>query len=121
MGPKNEHIKLWILEQERKEKRESTLKETNRKNQMCVAEGKKHCSKCKKNFDEPKIVPVCPHCLNRIEEKVEMGCQHWFGYLSQKEKTESVPTECVECEKVLECMLNQKNSPSAVSEIGKWY
>jgi hypothetical protein len=121
MGSKNEHITLWILEQERKENQAHRLKEMTRKTQRYTVEGRNHCSKCKKTFNEPKMVPVCPHCMNRIEEKVKTGCQYWFGYLSQKEKTESVPQECVECEKVLECMLNQKNSASAASEIKKWY
>lgn len=121
MGSKNEQINLWILEQERKENRERTLTEITRKTHIYAIEGKNHCSKCKKTFDEPKLVPSCPHCLNRIEEKLKTDCQYWFGYLSQKEKTETVPQECVECKKVLECMLNQKNSASAVKEIGKWY
>jgi hypothetical protein len=117
MGSKNENIKLWILQEDRKEKRERTLKETARN----VAESPNQCTKCKKNFKDPKLVPVCPHCENRIEEKVKEGCQYWFGFLSQKEKTESVPQECVECKKVVECMLNQENSESALSEIRKWY
>ena len=121
MGSKNENIKLWILDEDRKENRERTLKETTRKNELNGAEGKNQCTKCKKKFNEPKIVLACPHCLNRIEEKMKEGCQFWFGYLSQKEKTESVPQECVECNKVVECMLNQKNSENALSEIKKWY
>jgi len=121
MGSKNEQINLWILDQKRKENRERTLTEMDRKNQMFTGESKNNCSKCKKTFDEPKLVPVCPYCLNRLEEEVKTGCQYWFGYLSQKEKTETISQECVECEKVLECMLNKKSSGSAVTEIGKWY
>jgi hypothetical protein len=121
MGSKNENIKLWILEEDRKENRDRTLNETIRKAKLELGDGKNHCIKCKKNFDEPKVVLVCPHCSNKIEESVKEGCQFWFGYLSQKEKTESVPQECVECKKVVECMLNQKNSESALSEIKKWY
>jgi len=119
MGSNNEHIKLWILAQERERDRARIRKEKARKAQMDSVEGKNHCSKCKKTFDQPKLVPVCPHCLNRIEVKV--GCQYWFGYLGQKEKTESVPQECVECEKVMECMLNHEISSVAVLEISKWY
>lgn len=90
----------------------------------CTVEEKNYCSKCGKTFDKPKIVQyyVCPHCESKIEEKKETGCQLWFGYLSQKDKGQSVPQECVECEKVVECMLNQYHgSTSAVKEIKKWY
>ncbi len=90
----------------------------------CTVEENNHCSKCGKSFDKPKVVQylACPHCLTKIEEKKEAGCQFWFGYLSQKDKNDSVPQECVECEKVVECMLNQVyGSPSAVAEIKKWY
>ena len=83
-----------------------------------------HCSKCGKSFDKPKVVQycACPHCLAKIEEKKEAGCQYWFGYLSQKDKGQSVPQECIECEKVVDCMLTQYNgSPSAVKEIKKWF
>jgi hypothetical protein len=121
MDSKNEHIALWLLEQDRKENRERRLTEESQKNQMDRVEIKNLCPKCKKTFDEPKLVPSCPHCLSRIEEKVKTGCQFWFGYLSQKEKSEAISPQCVECEKVLECMLNQTSSASAVSEIRKWY
>jgi len=121
MGSKNEHITLWILDQDRKENRERRKAEKAQKNQMEAVEGKNHCSKCKKTFDEPKIVLVCPHCLSRIEEKGKTGCQYWFGFLNQKEKTESIPQECIECPRVLECMLSQEKSENAVSEIRKWY
>ncbi len=55
------------------------------------------------------------------EERHPKGCQNWFGYLSQKGTQEPVPLECVECEKVVECMLNRLSSKTAVAEIKKWY
>lgn len=87
---------------------------------------KHHCSNpsCEKAFDEPKLIQyyACPHCLTKIEEKQKTGCQHWFGYLNQKDKSESIPQECVECEKAVECMLNQYyDSAAAVAEIKKWH
>jgi hypothetical protein len=120
---KNENMKLWLLELERQKDRERAFKETNRKSQLQAAEEKSYCSKCKESFAEPKLIQyyACPHCLNKIEEEAKTGCQQWFGYLSQKDKTEGVPKECVECQKVLECMLNQDSSAVAVSEIKKWY
>jgi len=83
----------------------------------------KRCGKCHVPFDEPKLVQyfVCPHCLEKIQEEQVNGCQHWFGYLNQKEKNESIPRTCVECEKVVDCMLTPDNSTSAVAEIKKWY
>jgi len=120
MNNKNEHISLWILERKREENRAKVKEELALKSQ-----GEKfHCLKCKKAFAEPKLIQyyVCPHCLNKFEEEAKRECQHWFGFLSQKEKSESLPSECIECEKVLECMLtNQNNSAAAVSEMKKWY
>ena len=80
--------------------------------------------KCKKTFDHPKLIQhyVCPHCNTRIKDKEKTGCQYFFGFLSKKDKTKPIPQECVECKKVLECMLNQYcDSSSAVKQIKKWY
>ena len=82
------------------------------------------CSKCDGTFDKPKLIQyyVCPHCMTKIEEERKMGCQYWFGYLNQKEKDEPMPKDCVECEKVVECMLSQYySSADAVEEVKKWY
>ena len=87
-------------------------------------EKQRRCSKCNKAFDKPKVIQyyACPHCQGKIEENQKTGCPYWFGYLNQKEKEESIPQECVECEKAVECMLSQcYNSPAAVAEIKKWY
>ena len=84
----------------------------------------KRCGKCHETFDKPKLVKyfACPHCLTKIEEKnEEKGCQYWFGYLNQKDKNESIPKDCIECERVVGCMLNKDNSAAAVVEIKKWY
>jgi hypothetical protein len=35
------------------------------------------------------------------------SCQHWYGYLSQRQNEEPIPQECVECREAVECMLNQ--------------
>lgn len=83
------------------------------------------CSKCHKTFNDPELIQyyACPHCKNKIVEKEKKtGCQYWFGYLNQKSKCESMPQSCVECEKVVECMLNRYySSTRAVTEIKKWY
>jgi hypothetical protein len=120
-GSKNENITLWNLDQERGRNRATALKKLAQKASEQGSEEGRRCRNCKKGFDEPKLIYVCPHCLKEIEEEVKTGCRYFFGYLNQKEKTESVPQECVECEKVMECMLSQEHSKDAVSEIRKWY
>ncbi len=82
------------------------------------------CSKCNRTYGKPKLIQyyVCPHCMNKVEENDKIGCQHWYGYLNQKEKNEPIPQGCVECEKAVECMLRQTyKSETAVAEIKKWY
>ena len=89
-----------------------------------TAEEQHSCAKCHKTFDKPELIHyyACPYCKCKIEEERKTGCQHWFGYLNDKDKSESMPPECVECEKVVECMLNQVyKSEAAVAEIKKWY
>ena len=118
---KNEPISLWILEQKRNENQSKAQKELAQRSQI---EDKYHCSKCKKPFAEPKLIQyyACPHCLNKFEEEEKVGCRYWFGFLSEKDKNESIPQECVDCEKVMDCLLRQYyDSPNPVSEIKKWY
>jgi rubrerythrin len=121
---KNEHITLWILERDRKENRLKIEKEIDRQKEA----EKHHCPKCKKGFSEPKLIQyyVCPHCETKFEHEHESetkasGCQHFLGFLSTKDKNQSVPQECAECKLVLECMLNTQASKTAVSQIKKWY
>ena len=128
MKSQNENIFAHILEQDRQNSRERSSKEEARKAHMYAVNEKNYCPKCKNAFSEPKLVQyhACPHCLNRLPENTKQGCQHWFGFLAQsnraKEGDDSIPKECVECKKVLECMLNQYyKSTEAVSEIKKWY
>jgi hypothetical protein len=85
---------------------------------------KHNCPKCMKTFDEPELISfhACPHCHAKIEEAQTPSCQYWLGYLNQKEKGESIPQDCVECEKAIECMLDpQHNTTVAAAEIKKWY
>ena len=87
-----------------------------------IVEKRHTCQKCDRPFDKPKLVQyyACPHCLAKIEDGQRTGCRYWFGYLHQKEAADPMPNECVECDKVVECMLNQTCS-SAMAEIKKWY
>lgn len=76
---------------------------------------------CGKVFDKPKTIQVCPYCLTELNDDKKSGCQYWFGYLGIRESGESIPEECIECEKSIECMLKQKTySTEAVDEIKKW-
>ena len=60
--------------------------------------------------------------IKGIQLVLARGCQHQFGYLNQRESNKSIPKECVECKKAVECMLNQPQySDDAVAEIKKWY
>ncbi|MBN1245241.1 hypothetical protein JXA31_06575 [Candidatus Bathyarchaeota archaeon] len=82
-----------------------------------------HCSNpdCGKAFDKPKIMKFCPHCYAEIKEEKTADCPHWFGYLGEKEDGKGVPTECVECEKTIACLLRKRASGKAVKEIKKWF
>jgi len=119
MKDKNEHISTWVLEQIREEDRARIRKEETRQ----LQKEKHHCSKCKKGFPEPKLIQyyVCPHCESKYGQEEEKSCQHWFGFLTQKDSNQSIPSECVECNKVLDCMLGNQTTEKAVSQIKKWY
>jgi hypothetical protein len=120
----NEQITLWILERDRKENRAKLQKKIAGQKE----EEKHRCPKCKNGFSEPKLIQyyVCPHCESKFEHEHESetkvkGCQHWFGFLSTKDRNQPVPQECVECRLVLECMLNTQASKKVISQIKKWY
>jgi hypothetical protein len=75
-------------------------------------------------FDKPKLVTyyACPFCSTRIEkEETELGCLNYFGYLRERDKGEPIPSECIECKRIIECMLSPVSSKDAVKEIRKWY
>jgi hypothetical protein len=80
-----------------------------------------HCSnpECGKAFDKPKIIKVCPFCHAEIQED-QSQCQHWLGYLGEKEDGKGIPPECNECERTLQCLLGKRASAKAVKEISKW-
>jgi DNA-directed RNA polymerase subunit RPC12/RpoP len=85
-----------------------------------------YCSnpECTKKFEKPKLIQyyACPHCMGKVEEIEREACQYFFSYLSKKDTNNPIPEDCVECKKVLECMLNQEySSQAAVEEIKKWY
>jgi hypothetical protein len=119
MKDKAEHISTWVLENIREEDRARVRRE-----KACQPQEEKHnCSKCKKVFAEPKLIQyyACPHCESKYEPEEKKSCQHWRGFLAQKDSNESIPCECVQCEKVLDCMLGSQTKSNVVSQIKKWY
>jgi hypothetical protein len=60
--------------------------------------------------------------INEEASKSSNGCSFHFGYLSERDKGEAIPTACVECSKSLDCMLFRVHqSNDTVKEIKKWY
>jgi hypothetical protein len=53
--------------------------------------------------------------------KKSPGCQHYFGYLGNREKNESIPETCLDCPNSLDCMLSNHKPRNSVQEIKKWY
>jgi hypothetical protein len=39
-----------------------------------------------------------------------LGCEHHFGYLSERSSKEKIPEECMTCEKIVQCMLKNVTS-----------
>ena len=60
--------------------------------------------------------------IKESDSQSDTGCKHYFGYLCEREKGEGIPNECVECSKILDCMLSKVHqSTKSVKEIKKWY
>jgi len=52
----------------------------------------------------PKVVPA------QLEQQPYAGepkCPYHFGYLSHRSRKETIPEECMTCEKIVECMLKR--------------
>jgi hypothetical protein len=45
----------------------------------------------------------------KAQSKVQ-GCAHYFGYLSKRPTKEKIPEECVICENIVKCMLQNVTS-----------
>lgn len=75
---------------------------------------------------EPKKEEPCSDQGQTSETKTvsptSSSCQYGYGYLSQREKGEGIPETCIECAKILNCMLSKYyTSGESVKEIKKWY
>jgi DNA-directed RNA polymerase subunit RPC12/RpoP len=78
-------------------------------------------------MDLPESIKVSEPIVERPEEvetakKEDAQCRYYFGYLQNREKGEGIPETCIECPKSVDCLLsNLYESPTAVTEIKKWY
>jgi len=85
--------------------------------------------------DPAQTYPACPFCLTKIitEQQIEesnklektqaetiiykekttkskektLTCQYHLGYLSEREKNQQIPDECIVCQDIVECMLRK--------------
>jgi len=75
------------------------------------------------SISDPNLIS-CPNCSKVFKTPrlgIDFRCQYWFGYLAQKEYGKPIPNECIECEKVMDCLLEKEAySTEAVNEIKKW-
>ncbi len=61
------------------------------------------------NKPEEEQKPISPeHLTKETPEKSEESgdCQHFFGYLKKRGKDESIPEDCLTCDKMIECMVS---------------
>lgn len=75
---------------------------------------------------EIMVAPTPTQQLSSAETKTvspsSSGCRYGFGYLSRREKGEGIPDTCMECPKLLGCMLSKfYKKEESVKEIKKWY
>lgn len=60
--------------------------------------------------------------VEKTSDQTDFVCNHYFGYLSKRDRTEQIPEDCFACPKSVECMLESKeNSGSKIEGIKKWY
>jgi hypothetical protein len=60
--------------------------------------------------------------VEKTSNETDFVCNHYFGYLSKRDRTEQIPEDCFACPKSVECMLESKeNSGSKIEGIKKWY
>jgi hypothetical protein len=99
-----------------------TVKRENMPKDKATERKEYHCSnpECGKAFAEPKIIKFCPYYYAELQE-YQSHCQHWFGYLAEKEDGKGIPPECNECETAIQCLLSKKASAKAAKEISKWF
>jgi hypothetical protein len=58
------------------------------------------------NPSEETIIEVSSNADMPNQEK-ELACKYHMGYLNEKERTTSIPDECILCKKIIDCMLEK--------------
>lgn len=134
---KNEHVKPIANEQidkqsisEVAESTESILSEA-KKNELDNLFANEQVGKQTVTVATDSTVPALiqnPQSVIVEEAKEEANpdsidkCSYYFGYLNQRTKGETIPEECVECPKSIECLMSEvDNSKESLKEIKKWY
>lgn len=79
--------------------------------------------KKKKKVKRARAPPVKHTKTLEVEtvSKSSSNCQYGFGNLNQRRKDEEIPDACMECPKLLNCMLPDQYTRARMAEIKKWY
>jgi len=113
--------KVERLAERMAERLEAERKEAERKTEQLEAEKQQQVKSQAPKLIEPAQNKQPVASAEEVNQPSDSGCKHYFGYLGQREKGEEIPTECLECPKALDCMLQHYKSKESVSEIKKWY
>jgi hypothetical protein len=66
-------------------------------------------------FGPDAFYDACPYCLTKISPndrtavvpvEESRSCQHYLGYLCEREKKTDIPDECMICKDIVACMLS---------------
>lgn len=71
-----------------------------------VEEGKQKPKAKRTKIKQAKTHPIETKSTQQLSPEIHK-CPHHFGYLSQRSKNESIPEECMICEKIVQCMLKK--------------
>jgi DNA helicase-2/ATP-dependent DNA helicase PcrA len=119
---KVEQLAERMAERLEAERKEAERKEAERlEAQRLEAEKRQQVKNQAPKLIEPTQNKQPAASAEEVNQPSDSGCKHYFGYLGQREKGEEIPTECLECPKSLDCMLQHYKSKESVSEIKKWY
>jgi hypothetical protein len=48
--------------------------------------------------------------LTQQQDPAEQGCQHYFGYLAQKDRPKETPDRCLTCKNLIDCLLKREQT-----------
>jgi DNA-directed RNA polymerase subunit RPC12/RpoP len=113
-----EHTKVFYLPAE-STRETAQMEEPNTLEIISNKKSNETCSDNKISFGvhESRKAPK-----EKTDQFSEFQCSYHFGYLSDKNKNESIPETCFGCPKSIDCMLSEFNkSQESLTEIKKWY